>query len=442
MKIILIISNNIFYRNYINRFVLNDLNKISELKIIGNENVIDKKNKINFFIKENKMNKILHSIIAGIRMFSNTHKSKSFKYRIKRRYKPKKIKSFKFRPIAKYLKTWIIFFLFKIFSSNKFFSFLTEKFLRLFLKINYSLINLLNKIDYDIILMPTNGFNSFELDLEYTLNKYKINYTCLVDNWDNLSSKTILLYNANHYGVWGEQSRRHAQTIQNIDYKKTTSIGTPRFEFYRNCKIKKLFDFKYILFVGTTVEFDEFSILEKLNYIITKNNIDVNIVYRPHPWRESTNFSDLSNLKKVILDPQLSQQYKSKSSSDEFQPELDLYADIISGSEFVIGGMTTMLIEAHILKKHFIGLAHSEPGNKLGPREILEGYTHFDDVSSLKNITIIKNLLDLENIIVEKVNKEQKFLDDDLFDYFIDYGNKTYSSKLIELIKKIKKNDK
>ena len=38
-----------------------------------------------------------------------------------------------------------------------------------------------------------------------------------------------------------------------------------------------------------------------------------------------------------------------------------------------------------------------------------------------------------------KINNEQKFLDDDLFDHFIDYGNKTYSSKLIELINKIKK---
>ena len=442
MKITLIISNNIFYRNYINHFVIDELKKISDLKIIGSNKVIDKKKKIDFTCNEIKTNKIIHKIIAGIRMFSNTHKSKSFKYRIKRRYMPKKIKSFEFRPIAKYLKIWIFFFLFKIFASNKFISFLTEKFLKQFLKINHSLINILNKIETDIILMPTNGFNSFELDLEYTFNKHKINYTCLVDNWDNLSSKTILLYEANHYGVWGEQSRRHAQTIQNIDYGKTTSIGTPRFEFYRNCKIKKLFEFKYILFVGTTVEFDEFSILEKLNYIITKNNIDINIVYRPHPWRESTNFSDLSNLNKVILDPQLSEQYKSKSSSDNFQPELDLYADIISGSEFVIGGMTTMLIEAHLLKKHFIGLAHSEPGNKLGPREMLEGYTHFDDVSSLKNITIIKDLLDLENIIVEKINNEQKFLDDDLFNYFIDYGNKTYSSKLIELINKIQKNDK
>lgn len=442
MKIILIITNNIFYRNYINRFVLNGLNKISELKIIGNENVIDKKNKINFFFKENKMNKILHSIIAGIKMFSNQDKSKSFKYRIKRRYLPKKITVFKFKTVAKYFKKYLYYFFFKIFSFNKLIAFTTEKFLRLFLKENKLFIDYLIKHKPDLVLLPTNGFSSYGLDLEFTLNKSKIKYISLVDNWDNLSSKTILLYNASHYGVWGEQSRKHAKIIQNIDYKDTTSIGTPRFEYYRSAKIKKLFDFKYILFIGTTVEFDEAYALKKLNNILVKNEIDIKILYRPHPWRESLNFPDLSNLKKVVLDPQMLSQYKSKSRSEEFQPDLDDYASIISGSEFVIGGMTSMLIEAHILKKHFIGLAHSEPGNKLGPREMLEGYTHFDDVSSLKNITIIKNLLDLENVILEKLNNKKKFLDDDFFYYFIDYGNKTYSSKLIELIKKIKKNDK
>ena len=46
MKITLIISNNIFYRNYINHFVIDELKKISDLKIIGSNKVIDKKKKL------------------------------------------------------------------------------------------------------------------------------------------------------------------------------------------------------------------------------------------------------------------------------------------------------------------------------------------------------------------------------------------------------------
>ena len=101
MKITLIISNNTFYRNYINRFVIDELKQISNLKIISNNDVIDKKKKIDFICEENITNIKLHKIIAGIRMFANIEKSKSFKYRIKRRYQPKKIKDLTFRSIAK-----------------------------------------------------------------------------------------------------------------------------------------------------------------------------------------------------------------------------------------------------------------------------------------------------------------------------------------------------
>ena len=104
----------------------------------------------------------------------------------------------------------------------------------------------INREKPDLILIPTNGFYSFELDLEHTLHKLGKKYISLVDNWDNLSSKTILIYKANHYGVWGDQSRIHAWKIQNISPDKTTSIGIPRYEIYKNTKVKKLFQFKYI----------------------------------------------------------------------------------------------------------------------------------------------------------------------------------------------------
>ena len=141
-----------------------------------------------------------------------------------------------------------------------------------------------------------------------------------------------------------------------------------------------MFNFRYILFVGTTVKFDEIFVLNKLNNILSDNNINAKIVYRPHPWRENEDFSDITNLKNVVLDPQLSEQYLSKSRSNTYQPSLDSYADLVGGSEFVIGGMTSMLMEAQLLKKHFVGLVHKEPGNPLGPREMLSGYTHFSEI--------------------------------------------------------------
>ena len=203
--------------------------------------------------------------------------------------------------------------------------------------------------------MPTNGYFSFEVDAEYTLHKLGKKYISLIDNLSQVPTKTILIYKANHYGLWGDQTRIHAQEIQNVSPDITTSIGTPRYEIYKNTTSKKLFNFKYILFVGTSNKFDEFTVLVLLNNIFNKLNIDMKIVYRPHPWRESDEFPDISILNNIILDPQMEKQYNAKSMSSEFQPELEYYTDLVGGSEFVIGGFTSMLIEAQLQKKHYVG---------------------------------------------------------------------------------------
>ena len=89
--------------------------------------------------------------------------------------------------------------------------------MKFFLSTNDQLKYIILKEKPDLILMPTNGYFSFELDMEYTLHKLNQKYISLVDNWDNLTTKTILTYKANHYGVWGDQNRIHAKEIQNIE---------------------------------------------------------------------------------------------------------------------------------------------------------------------------------------------------------------------------------
>ena len=54
-----------------------------------------------------------------------------------------------------------------------------------------------------------------------------------------------------------------------------------------------------------------------MNYILnsTKN---IKLVYRPHPWRESDKFPDLSNLKNIVLDPQMEDFYKKQKNDFSF----------------------------------------------------------------------------------------------------------------------------
>ena len=332
------------------------------------------------FIHEKYLNQKIHYIIATILMYLNEKKYKSFKFRIETRYSPQKIHKINIRNVARYLKKLILHIFFKIIASSEFISKILISLLKNFLSINNQLKQLILTRKPDLVLMPTNGYFSFELDMECTLHKLNQKYISLVDNWDNLTGKTILIHKANHYGLWGNQNRIHAKEVQGIDVNNTTSIGTPRYEVYKK-NLKKLFDFRYILFTGSSNQFDEYQILKKMNYILnsTKN---IKLVYRPHPWRESDKFPDLSNLKNIVLDPQMEDFYKKQKNdfSFNFTPDLDYYPDLVGGAEFVMGGPTSMMIEAQLIKKKYIVFAHEENNEKYSPKKWLNTYLHFQEL--------------------------------------------------------------
>lgn len=436
MKIFLLISNNYFYNNYLTKNILQELNKLANIQIISNKELVnDKKKIVTNSIHENDLNKKIHYLIATISMYLNENKYKSFKYRIETRYSPQKIQKINIKSITKFLKKFTSHILFKIIASSEFISKNLILLLKNFLSTNNQLKQLILTQKPDLVLMPTNGYFSFELDMEYTLHQLNQKYISLVDNWDNLTTKTILTYKANHYGVWGGQNRIHAKEVQGIDINDTSSIGTPRYEVYKKKHLKRLFDFKYILFTGSSNQFDEYKILKKMNYILD-NTKNIKLVYRPHPWRESNEFPNLSNLKNIVLDPQIENFYKNKKNdfSFNFTPDLDYYPDLVGGAEFVIGGPTSMMIEAQLIKKKYIVFAHEENNQKYSPKKWLNAYNHFSELFLLKNLIIIHNLNELDQKILELINNETPYEEDGFLNYFIAFDNESYSQKLTKLI--------
>ena len=113
MKIILIISQNQFYRNYLNHYVLDDLKKYADVKILGKKDADDTKNLFDFVCVENAINAILHYIIATTLLFTSVDKTNSFQMRIKKRYYPEIKNKISFRSILGYIKKLLIFIFYK-----------------------------------------------------------------------------------------------------------------------------------------------------------------------------------------------------------------------------------------------------------------------------------------------------------------------------------------
>ena len=55
---------------------------------------------------------------------------------------------------------------------------------------------------------------------------------CLVDNWDNLCSKSVFLLKPYQVGVYSQQAKNHADRIQGLDNKSIFILGSPRYDLY------------------------------------------------------------------------------------------------------------------------------------------------------------------------------------------------------------------
>ena len=265
----------------------------------------------------------------------------------------------------------------------------------------------------------------------------------IIDNWDNLSSKSVLYELPKYLSVWGQQSMEHAIDIHGMRKENIFTLGTPRFDGYfklRDTKLSSYFDFRYILFVGTALEFDERAALVQMNKLFSENAIFKNykIVYRPHPWRQSNNNFSIDDLQHVCLDPQIGTAYKQGEKTQ--QPDLQYYPALLQNAEAVVGGMTTMLIESLLMRTPFVAFIWKDTKHVTNMRAVFQNYIHFrgiDRISALLLNYDSKDLLrDLVSALEKKTKIDKNQLDNEL-NYFYTIHRDKFCDRLDKQVQNI-----
>ena len=85
---------------------------------------------------------------------------------------------------------------------------------------NKNISDYIAKIKPDLVVYPTNAFEPLVSEIPIICKNYKVKSYFLIDNWDNLSSKSILINQPDYISVWGKQTANHAKKIQGISSKK------------------------------------------------------------------------------------------------------------------------------------------------------------------------------------------------------------------------------
>ena len=305
--------------------------------------------------------------------------------------------------------------------------------------------NAINKKKIELIIVFSSGHSADTIDLIRIGKIEQIPSYLIVDNWDNLSSKIYMDTKPDYVSCWGKQSQIHGRKIHNLI--NIDNIGSARFDFYfneRKKKEKKIFNFPYVLFLGSSLKWNEKEALLILDKHIEKNKTkfrNLKIIYRPHPktieWRGQFNIYKYKN---ILLDPQILQ-IKVRE-----WPELIYYPKILSNCLFVVGGLTSMIIEATIFYKNYIAITYDDKNFLWNGKYVKSTRPHLFEINNLDNINLChsrksltklfdKNFLNKDKPINrQKIDKQRSF--------FLFHDKYKFEQRLEIKIKKIFENGK
>lgn len=447
-KITFLVVSPIHVRNYIESGALEALSVEHECRFL----VLNKIELPEQFEEKHRVERLAdmpyrnHYLLFEFLMFKKRAVSSTFQFRIRRLYFPKLAHEKStfwevFRHLlrrVKLLLTWGLFWVstFPIVNS------IVAAFLKLSLERSKELEYKISQHRPDLIIMPSSAYEPINMEMVRIAKKLNSKTMMIIDNWDNLSSKSVMYNIPDLLSVWGQQSIEHSISIHGLLAQNIFTLGTPRFDSYfaaRELSLPSPFDFRYILFVGTALEFNEKQALIALDRCISETAAltGLRVIYRPHPWRQSNLIIEVDELDNIQLDPQVSDSFQKGDKSQ--QPDLSYYPSLLQNAEAVVGGMTTMLIEAMLVRTPYLALIWNDPEYITNMNDVFTNYMHFRGIESLSALLFSKCSEDLP-IRLSELCKLKKTINikqlDDQLNYFYDLQNDKFSKRLNAIILK------
>lgn len=319
-----------------------------------------------------------------------------------------------------------------------------------------SLENIIKNTQPRLVILPTQAIDTVGNDVLRLKKIYHYETFFLIDNWDNLSSKSVFMYPPDYLGVWGKQSQEHATAIHKINTNRVFTIGTPRFEKYYALEQSLAqgvippspYPFPYILFTGCSIAFDETSALELIDQVLTNYNAKqenpIKLLYRPHPWR-ATRKKEAVFLKEhfqhVQLDEQMIENYYAPKG-DVFQPDLNYYPALLANAVFIIGPLTTMLLEASLLRKKVLAICYDDGVHFTSPHNALKYYKHFEGIEKIPGFYFSHSIDNLQQDVMHVLQSTSDAIEPmqhaHAIQYFLYKDSKSYPKRLNEALLQVK----
>lgn len=398
MRLLLVLSSPLYGRNYLESDALSaldgiDVRVVAHASLAGQARVTGHPGFVGTFDLDPAL-VARHNHIFTLNTWRHRRRSKTFRYRFTRLYG-----AFS-QPGASWLgrvRRVLTGALYQVGGSPPLFPLVTGA-LQALTPPNAQLRAYLEDLRPDVVVVPTGLMDSVAMDVVRLCRDGPSRTLLLVDNWDGMSSKTVMWARPDFVGAWGEQSRQHAVAIHGMAPERTFAIGTPRFsDYFRepDPTLPPLYDFPFLLFTGSAIPFDELSALQALEREFDAHPEiygALKILYRPHPWRQKRSCPDRfrrEDFRHVVMDRQMAANYEDPQGV-KFQPDLEYYQRLLYEARLVIGPPTSMIVEALLCGTRVLTLAYDDGVHYESPNKSLANYMNLDGVERMAGHVLVR----------------------------------------------------
>jgi hypothetical protein len=261
--------------------------------------------------------------------------------------------------------------------------------------------------------------------------KIRVKSVLVFDNWDNLSSKAVLIDQPDAVVCFGPQSATLASRIHGISHERIYAIGSSRFDSYINL-LSPSAERRSVLIAGSSLAVEDLAILSEMSSIWKRSSPNTGlrkftISYRPHPAPQGLKI-DFSNF--AFSGITLSSNFmKPQKEQSVFQSQ-DSVVEELSRQRLVIGSPTTLIIEAMLLRIPVIvptfGGDHVRTSNAI----MLERLEHLKVIQGLKNVFICSSKTSLESMILHILDDSIPYIENDELDFIVTTVPGSFASRL------------
>jgi len=436
MKLLICFTHERLYRSFLELGYIEAIcNKYPDTEILlsHNANFTNIKSNLNGikFIELNGFMNKLRKFVLDLHVFKYMDLSVSFKTKIRIQAKipaNKKITLKNF--ILGGDKRWIVISIL----GNKFTYKTYIVFLRKLADSNNFVKLLLKKHKSQALLVVSGGpFSNIENILFRYAYKYNVKSALVIDNWDNLSSKSILWHKPKFLGVWGENMSNDAQVIHKFSISSIVSIGNSR--IFKPVEGDIKFNFPYVLFAGSGSHFDN----EKEIIILASNLLSkygLKLLYRPHPayLGNLKIIEDLKVIPNLVIDMQKANLINPYFYTYE---SLNSLLNHCTEAVFVIAGHSTVIVESLYLGKQVITFSGTR-SPYFNNGDLWQGFKHLQELRYNKNIVICNNFVEftkeLELLISKCRGKQIANLNQNFIPEIIPNFDNSYEERLLKFL--------